>query len=145
MVLDSSQDNQGVLDESGKRTLVSFIRTPGTGKEAHARTAGRGVFKAEIPQGGTYYVWARLWSEGPDCGPTQFVFEREGERSQDYVVQERLHKWWHWLPVTPEEGLELAPGTCTIVVQSPHDGARLSCILLTTESYLSYIPMTPEG
>jgi len=145
MVAGSAEDNRTVLNEAGRRALVNFIWAAGPADENHPAMASRGLFQVEVPQRGIYFVWARLWSEGPACPPTRFIFEREGRRIQDYVVQERIHKWWHWVRITDEKGLELTPGTYTIAVESQEGGAKLSRILLTTESYHDYIPQTPEG
>lgn len=143
MVLGRGSDNKGVTDAEGRPAEVDFVWVEGGGEE-HATREGRALFQLDVPEAATYYPWARVcWEDG--CGNSmKIVFERDGVR-QDFVIEDSTHSWWHWLPVSGKDGLELEKGAYILRVENREDGARLSRILLSRRNHKEYKPETPDG
>lgn len=154
MTRDEGPDNKGLVTASGEPVRVAYVWCKDDGHAEKDRDKETGppevedhsaVFSLTVPETRLYYPWARVWWED-SCGNSIFVvLEHEGQKVQEYVVQDGTCEWWHWLPVTGESGLQLEKGTYRLTVRNREDGARLSRILFCTRSYAVYKPETPEG
>jgi hypothetical protein len=153
MTLEQCPDNKGVLTAAGEPATVKYVWCKDDGHtKAEAGEASRtppqehsAVFELSVPETRTYFPWARVWWED-GCGNSMFVvLEREGQKAQEFVVEDGTFQFWHWLPVAGETGLPLEKGTYRLVVKNREDGARLSRILFCTRSYAVYKPETSEG
>lgn len=154
MALAEGPANEGASEASGGRATVRYVWCEDDGIEdeepapegerpAHAEHVA--VFTFHVPEGRTYYPWARVWWQD-SCGNSVFlVLEPEGAQPVQYVVQEGANRWWQWLPVAGPQGVDLPEGPCRLLVRNREDGARLSRVLFATRSYSAHKPETPEG
>jgi hypothetical protein len=101
--------------------------------------------EVKVPEAGTYYPWVRVWWLD-DCANSFHVsIERDGKVLLEKTVEDATTETWHWVPAGSPGGLSLGEGAHTVLVINTEDGAWLSTILFTTQSYRDYTPQTPEG
>ena len=146
MQLATAPDNPEVTDESGERAGIQYVGAADNscGKDANPAD-NAAVFKVTIESSGTYYPWARVWWKD-SCGDSLAILLKSGQgEEREFTITDGTHEWWHWLPVAGSGGVQLDPGTYTLVVENREDGARLGRILLVTQDYETYMPTTPEG
>jgi len=152
MTLETGPDNEGGATQPGGPPKVSYVWCEADGRKDEEPEPGApgaeehaAVFELTVPQTRTYYPWVRVWWED-SCGNSIIVrLEAEGRPPQESVVQDGTLRWWHWVPLAGEAGLELPQGKCRVLVRNREDGARLSGILFCAKSYGVYKPETPEG
>lgn len=154
MQLQTGPDNEGVTGPDGQPAKVRFTWCADDGcaeeEKEDAAIAGAAAdhwaeFDMNVPAGGVYYPWARVWWQD-SCGNSIVVrWGRDGGMSDSFVVQDGTLESWHWLPVAGPEGIRLSKGAYRLAVVNREDGARLSRILFSGKSYETYKPETPEG
>lgn len=87
----------------------------------------------EVASEGRWYMWALVWWPD-DCGNSVKIGVKDAEGSwvqEPFMVADATTKTWHWVKASPR-GVELQPGSYSIVIVNNEDGARLNSLLFDT-------------
>jgi len=93
--------------------------------DRHENLPGEVVFRVNIPEEGTYRLWARVWwMDG--CGNSFFVVA--GGRPPAVLGEDGTYKTWHWVEL--KVPFAFKQGETTIVFKNREDGVKLDQVLL---------------
>ncbi|MFP4026980.1 MAG: hypothetical protein ACLFWL_04250 [Candidatus Brocadiia bacterium] len=146
MEIAKADDNKDELTPEGTQATVEFVyvkdNTCGEGDDPAVHKA---KYTFEVEESGTYYPWVRVWWEDSCANSFDFSLrEKTEEKGQSFMVTDGTKKWWHWLELAGESGIELQKGSYELYVINREDGARLSRVLFSGQDY-SHVPETPDG
>ena len=93
--------------------------------------AGKAVFTVDVPEGGTFTLWCRVWWEG-ECS-NSFTVQLD-DQAPFLFGENATYRTWHWVKypvarITPP--LRLEKGPHVLRVSNREDGVRLDQILLS--------------
>ena len=97
---------------------------------------GEAVFRFNVKESGSYWLWARVWWDD-GCG-NSFTVVLDNKKPYAFG-DDATYKSWHWV-----KGLKdpLTPGVHVLRIQNREDGIKVDQILFTQDG--QYVPVGVE-
>ena len=98
-----------------------------------------------LGQDGTHSIWVRVYwgTDGEGACSDSLSVSLDGKAPR--TLQDATHEAWHWIPLSGDQGIELAAGDHSLLFTNREDGIKFDQVFITPWSDDESARRVPQG